>query len=61
MKRALIWNCLDGEIDISGLATEIGEILELPFEDVLSDTLAVVRDLGAEGLLEGVAPEPTDP
>ena len=53
----LIWNCLDGEVDIRGLAAEIGEILDLPQREVLTDTLAVIRDLGAEGLLEGVAPE----
>lgn len=53
----LIWNCLDGEVDISGLAAEIGEVLDLPRREVLADTLAVIRDLGAEGLLEGVAPE----
>jgi hypothetical protein len=52
----LIWNCLDGDIDVRGLAMEIGEVLGLPFEQVLADTLAVVRDLGDEGLLDGVRP-----
>src|SRR5438128_223159 len=51
----LIWNCLDGDVDVRGLAGEIGEVLGLPFEQVLADTLAVVRDLGDEGLLDGVA------
>jgi hypothetical protein len=55
----LIWNCLDGEVDVRGLALEIVEVLGLPVETVLADTLAVVRDLGAEGLLEGV--EPVEP
>jgi hypothetical protein len=50
----LIWNCLDGEVDVRGLAVEIGEVLGLPFEQVLADTLAVVRNLGDEGLLDGV-------
>jgi hypothetical protein len=52
----LIWNCLDGEIDVGGLAREIGEELDLPVDEVLTDTLAVVRELGAEGLLAGVEP-----
>lgn len=50
----LIWNCLDGVVDVRGLALEIGEVLELPVEQVSADTLAVLRELGAEGLLEGI-------
>ena len=57
----LVWNCLDGEIDVRGLALEIGEVLELSIDTVLVDTLAVVRDLGAEGLLEGVEPVSEQP
>jgi len=54
----LVWNCLDGEVDVAGLAREISEALELPFEQVLAETLSVVTDLAAEGLLEGFsAPE----
>ena len=52
----LIWNCLDGTVDVRGLAVEIGDVLDLPVEGVLTDTLAVVRDLGAEGLLDGIEP-----
>jgi hypothetical protein len=52
----LIWNCLDGSVDVRGLAAEIGDVLDLPVEGVLIDTLAVVRDLGAEGLLDGIEP-----
>ena len=52
----LIWNCLDGAVDIGGLAREIGEVLGLPVETVLVDTLAVIRELGDEGLLDGVEP-----
>jgi hypothetical protein len=50
----LVWKCLDGAIDVGGLAQEIGEVLDVPIDDVLVDTLAIVRQLGAEGLLEGV-------
>jgi hypothetical protein len=55
----LVWNCLDGEVDVAGLAREISEVLGLPFEQVLADTLSVVTDLAAEGLLDGFpAPGP---
>jgi hypothetical protein len=50
----LIWTCLDGVVHVRGLALEIGEELGLPVDQVLAETLAVIRDLGAEGLLEGV-------
>ena len=54
----LVWNCLDGEVDVAGLAREISEVLELPFEQVLAETLSVVTDLAVEGLLDGFpAPE----
>jgi predicted ATPase len=55
----LVWNCLDGEVDVAGLAREISEVLGLPFEQVLAETLSVVTDLAAEGLLDGFpAPGP---
>ncbi len=57
----MIWNCLDGEIGVRGLAQEIGEVLELPFDEVLQDTLSVVRDLADEGLLDGIDRNETDP
>jgi len=53
----LIWNCLDGDVDVRGLADEISETLDLPADQVLGETLTVVRDLGAQGLLAGVAPD----
>jgi hypothetical protein len=58
----LIWNCLDGLVDVRGLALEIGEVLDLPVEQVLADTVAVVQELGAEGLLDGIeARDPDEP
>ena len=56
----LVWNCLDGEVDVSGLAREISEVLQLPFEQVVAETLSVVTDLAAEGLLDGF-PAPEEP
>ena len=51
----VVWNCLDGEVDVAGLAREISDVLELPFEQVLAETLSVVTDLATEGLLDGFA------
>jgi hypothetical protein len=50
----LLWACFDGRTPIRQLASEISDVLKLPTDHVTVDTLAVVRDLGAEGLLEGV-------
>src|SRR3954447_25560570 len=52
----LLWRLFDGEASIGELARELSEELPAPYEAVLNDTLDVVRDLGAEGLLDGVAP-----
>lgn len=54
---ALLWACFDGDTALAQLATEISEELELPYESVLAESLAVVRELGREGLLDGVRPE----
>jgi hypothetical protein len=56
---ALLWACFDGHAPVRDLALEISEELGLDYDAVLSDTLAVVRDLGAEGLLAGVDADPT--
>ena len=51
---ALLWACFDGHARARELAAEICEELDLPYESVLVDTVTIVRELGAEGLLEGV-------
>jgi hypothetical protein len=50
----LLWRCFDGRVRITELAAEIAEELDLPPDQVVTDTLAVVRHLGAEGLLDGI-------
>jgi hypothetical protein len=57
---ALLWACFDGEVRIAELAAEIADELHLPYDRVLADTLAVISDLGAEGLLAGVRAEPRE-
>jgi Coenzyme PQQ synthesis protein D (PqqD) len=51
---ALLWACFDGHTRSQQLAAEICDELDLPYEVVLADTVTIVRELGAEGLLEGV-------
>jgi hypothetical protein len=57
---ALLWACFDGHAPVRDLAREISEELELEYDAVLTDTLTIVRDLGAEGLLAGIQPNPAD-
>jgi Coenzyme PQQ synthesis protein D (PqqD) len=57
---ALVWACFDGEATIAEIAADISEGLGVPYKTVLDDTLAVARELGAEGLLASVAPSTTD-
>jgi hypothetical protein len=54
----LLWACFDGDTPLALLATEISEELGLPYESVLSESLAAVRELGREGLLDGVPADP---
>ena len=57
---ALLWACFDGHAPVRDLAREISEELGLEYDAVLTDTLNVVRELGAEGLLAGIRPDPVD-
>ena len=52
----LVWACFDGDGTIAEIAADISEGLGVPYETVLDDTLAVARELGAEGLLASVTP-----
>lgn len=51
---ALVWSCLDGHATVADLATELSEELGVPRPTVLADTIVVLRELGAHGLLRGV-------
>jgi hypothetical protein len=57
---SLLWACFDGQAQVRELAAEICDELDLPYDAVLADTLRVVRELGREGLLEGVSGEHDD-
>ncbi len=50
----LVWKCLDGRSTVGDIVTDASEVLGAPYDLVLADTIAVCRDLGAQGLLAGV-------
>jgi Coenzyme PQQ synthesis protein D (PqqD) len=52
---SVLWSCFDGEARVQDLARDISGELGLSYELVLADTVRIVRELGAEGLLDGVA------
>lgn len=57
---ALVWTCCDGTGTIGEIAHDLAVVANLPNADMLADVLALARTLGAEGLLDGVAPSPDD-
>ena len=50
----LVWSCLDGDATVGELATELSEELDVEHPRLLTEVLAIMRDLGAQGLLLGV-------
>jgi peroxiredoxin len=57
---ALIFQFLDGEATLGELVDDFTEVLGADRAVVEADALAFVRDLGANGLLEGVEPPPPE-
>jgi hypothetical protein len=47
---ALLWACFDAESSVSDIAFDVADALDVPFEQVLRDALAVVGDLASRGL-----------
>ena len=54
----LVWACLDGRATVGQIASDLSAELGVPFATVLADTVGVICQLGAEGLLHCVAPTP---
>jgi hypothetical protein len=48
----LVWTCLDGTAPLETIALDISEVLDLPFEQVLNDTLAIGAELVEQQLAE---------
>ena len=57
---AIVWACCDGSGTVGVIASDLAGAADMPIDRVTADVLAMVRTLGAEGLLEGVAPDPGD-
>ena len=47
----LVWSCLDGTTTLEQIAREISEELDLPYDVVLHDTLAVATQLHEQRLV----------
>lgn len=54
----IIWACCDGSGTLDEIAHDLAEIIGIPAEQLASELVSLVRALGAEGLLNGVAPDP---
>jgi hypothetical protein len=50
----LVWACFDGSSTIDEIAADLAEAFASEPERVGRDVLQLARDLGAEGLLDGV-------
>jgi len=48
----LVWSCLDGATPLETIALDISEVLGLPFEQVLRDTLTIGEQLLEQQLAE---------
>lgn len=51
----VVWHSLDGEVSVGDLARELAEEFGVDVETMTRDVLGLVRDLGRNGLLDGVA------
>lgn len=50
----VVWSCFDGSVSLGELAGELAEAYGAPRATVEGDVVALARELGAQGLLEGV-------
>ncbi|HET9441890.1 MAG TPA: PqqD family protein [Acidimicrobiales bacterium] len=53
----VVWSCFDGSVSIGQLAAELADAYGAPRETVEGDVVTLARELGAQGLLDGVAAE----
>lgn len=56
----LVWSCFDGAASVRAIAHELAGAFEVDLVVVETDVLTLVRRLGAEGLIVGVAADPAD-
>lgn len=48
---ALLWECFDGESSIADIAFDLADELDVPYEQILTDTVAVVAGLLGQGVI----------
>lgn len=57
----VVWSVLDGEVSLAELAGELAEAYGLEIDEVTGQVVDLTRQLGGQGLLDGIAraePEP---
>ncbi|MBM3660657.1 MAG: PqqD family protein [Actinobacteria bacterium] len=54
------WTCFDGTGTLAEIAADLAEEFDADAATAAADLLTLARDLGAAGLLDGVAPDPDD-
>jgi hypothetical protein len=58
---ALLWTCFEGDSSLAEICADVADALEVPFEQVLADALALVVDLADRGICyDGREPPPDD-
>ena len=57
----LVWSCFDGSGSIAEIASDLADAFDSSDDTVHVDVLSLARELGAEGLLEGVDLEDAEP
>jgi len=61
-QATLVWACFDGRSTLAAIATDLADVLDVPFERVLLDVVAVTADLVDQGLVaDGRAAPPAEP
>jgi hypothetical protein len=54
----VVWTCCDGSGTLAEIADDLADAVGVPADALVSELVALVRTLGAEGLLDGVDPNP---
>lgn len=54
----IVWNCLDGSSDLETLCGDIADAFAVELDTIRREVVEIVRELGRQGLLEGVESDP---
>lgn len=58
---SMVWQCFDGQTDLSTLVDELAEATGLGREVIAAQVVEMTRHVGRAGLLAGIAPSPPQP